>query len=115
MQWIQVSLGEGGTCVFIITGLSSDSSALLTLAVGGSRECCWDCHAPDRDKRGVGSHLSMSAEHLSRHFKVRGQQERSLECFCFSVGLITLEARLQRTQCSHTQAPDDARLLQIVD
>ena len=62
----------------------------------------------------MGSHLSIFAEHLSRLFEVRGQQERSLGCFCFPVGLITLEARLQRTQCSHTQAPDDdACLLQI--
>lgn len=64
----------------------------------------------------MGSRLSISAEHRSQHFKVRGQQERSLECFYYPVGLITLEARLQRTQCSHTQAPDDdARLLQIAD
>lgn len=44
-----VSLGEGGTCAFIVTGLSSDSSALLTLAVvGGTREYRWDCHTPDK-------------------------------------------------------------------
>lgn len=50
--------------MFIVTGLSSDSSALLTLTmVGGTKECRWDWHTPDEDLVVMSSHLSVFTKH----------------------------------------------------